>query len=677
MYGENAQPSFLFVDISRVDLDTCDEDESYSSKAAKKRASKEKEAIEALMSRNLNVGASINNNENNKKKKRNKKKNKNKKEQEEREVEQEDQQDEQQKRKKRGPTKLPSLAEKEKERFIIPDKASHEKHILQRIGRLFGAWKSRHTKELENGNDEKPATIDEKLWKEFKKQRRSSNFREQSNKAKEIRAKQTIQHTTSRKGYARLEYEMEKKDGASVSRAEVWIRGHSDKNGKPHNAEIAKIVVKPAQKPPWVPSAMLMRFFKFSVWFKELTKQTIAEELKKCVYRETGLTCSAGVAPNRLLAKAIGAVFALATVSIPTMNAFRRLATSMDEFSKVASEEVPGTLSSLKLSGLEINDLTQQLSKIRQKISGSRNGMNGQKNMSKGKRRNPNMRSSHIDHMILKIGWKLLACMTKALLYRLSGDYNPLHSDPAFAGVAGYFHENVLLMFLLLLRATFYLLQLLVNRHNIVFAPNTAWLCTLGFAVRAIIKRLCNGEPTMVKSIFGRFLLHVYPGETLIMEMWIEGSSFLLTLVVDKAVELRNELASRNPENGALASWSGDPCLPLQWEGLQCEPISDKSFIIDSIFRAVKMVKICRIGGGYVGAYYVCDCAQVPIDRGGGCRHFVPRIAAWNSEQLPIYELGLDDVVKHCRGKNLFFKDNDVEKHVAKFDIIFVYFLME
>ncbi|KAK9116573.1 hypothetical protein Sjap_015520 [Stephania japonica] len=89
--------------------------------------------------------------------------------------------------------------------------------------------------------------------------------------------------------------------------------------------------------------------------------------------------------------QAIGAIFALDTVSIPTINAFRRLATSMDKFSKVASEEVPGTLSSLKLSGLEINDLTQQLSKIRQKISGSRNGMNGQKNMSKGKRRNPNM----------------------------------------------------------------------------------------------------------------------------------------------------------------------------------------------------------------------------------------------------------------------------------------------
>ncbi|KAK9144839.1 hypothetical protein Sjap_004742 [Stephania japonica] len=61
------------------------------------------------------------------------------------------------------------------------------------------------------------------------------------------------------------------------------------------------------------------------------------------------------------------------------MNAFRRLATSMDKFSKVASEEVPGTLSSLKLSGLEINDLTQQLSKIRGKRYRLSNGMNGRR----------------------------------------------------------------------------------------------------------------------------------------------------------------------------------------------------------------------------------------------------------------------------------------------------------
>ncbi|KAI9201498.1 hypothetical protein LWI28_024329 [Acer negundo] len=82
---------------------------------------------------------------------------------------------------------------------------------------------------------------------------------------------------------------------------------------------------------------------------------------------------------------------------------------------------------------------------------------------------------------------------SQALLYRLSGDYNPLHSDPMVAKVAG-FSQPIL--------------------HG---------LCTLGFAVRAIIKCICRGDPDLVKSISGRFLLHVYPGETLITEMWLDG----------------------------------------------------------------------------------------------------------------------------------------------------------
>ena len=48
-----------------------------------------------------------------------------------------------------------------------------------------------------------------------------------------------------------------------------------------------------------------------------------------------------------------------------------------------------------------------------------------------------------------------------------------------------------------------------------------------------------------------------------------------------------------------------------------------------------------------------------------------PRIEAWNSDTLPIYEPGLDDVVKQCRRRNLFFS-TDVEKHVKEADIIFV-----
>ncbi|CAK8569151.1 unnamed protein product [Lathyrus sativus] len=91
---------------------------------------------------------------------------------------------------------------------------------------------------------------------------------------------------------------------------------------------------------------------------------------------------------------------------------------------------------------------------------------------------------------------------SQALLYRLSGDYNPLHSDPQFAKVAG-FSQPIL--------------------HG---------LCTLGFAVRAIIKTICKGDSDRIKSITGRFLLHVYPGETLVTEMWLEGSRVIYRTLV-------------------------------------------------------------------------------------------------------------------------------------------------
>ncbi|XP_031285823.1 uncharacterized protein LOC116144520 [Pistacia vera] len=72
-----------------------------------------------------------------------------------------------------------------------------------------------------------------------------------------------------------------------------------------------------------------------------------------------------------VLSTAIGAIFSLAIISIPTLMTFKKLGVSVDKLSKVVSEEVPGTLSSLKLSGLEINELTRQLTNLRQKISGT------------------------------------------------------------------------------------------------------------------------------------------------------------------------------------------------------------------------------------------------------------------------------------------------------------------
>ena len=83
-------------------------------------------------------------------------------------------------------------------------------------------------------------------------------------------------------------------------------------------------------------------------------------------------------------------------------------------------------------------------------------------------------------------------------------------------------------------------------------------------------------------------------------------------------------------------------------------------------------MKICCIGAGYVGgptmAVIALKCPSIEVVV---VDIWEPRIAAWNSDQLPIYEPGLYDVVKECRGRNLFFS-KDVEKHVAEADIVFV-----
>ena len=51
------------------------------------------------------------------------------------------------------------------------------------------------------------------------------------------------------------------------------------------------------------------------------------------------------------------------------------------------------------------------------------------------------------------------------------------------------------------------------------------------------------------------------------------------------------------------------------------------------------------------------------------------RIKAWNSDTLPIYEPGLTEVVKACRGRNLFFS-TDTHKHVGEADLVFVRWAM-
>lgn len=86
----------------------------------------------------------------------------------------------------------------------------------------------------------------------------------------------------------------------------------------------------------------------------------------------------------------------------------------------------------------------------------------------------------------------------------------------------------------------------------------------------------------------------------------------------------------------------------------------------------MKPKRICCIGAGYVGgptmAMIAAKCPDIRVDV---VDLNETRIAAWNTDDLPIYEPGLLDVVKQARGKNLFFS-TETDQAIADADIIFV-----
>jgi len=96
----------------------------------------------------------------------------------------------------------------------------------------------------------------------------------------------------------------------------------------------------------------------------------------------------------------------------------------------------------------------------------------------------------------------------QALVYRLSGDRNPLHSDPSFAAMGGF------------------------DR------PILHGLCTYGFTGRALLHSLCGSESARFKHIEGRFASPVIPGEVLTVSIWetAPGEAVFVTSVGDRVV---------------------------------------------------------------------------------------------------------------------------------------------
>lgn len=96
----------------------------------------------------------------------------------------------------------------------------------------------------------------------------------------------------------------------------------------------------------------------------------------------------------------------------------------------------------------------------------------------------------------------------QALLYRLNGDRNPLHSDPSFAA-AGGFDRPIL--------------------HG---------LCSYGFTGRALVHALCGSDPARFQHIEARFASPVLPGEALTIRAWEtgDGQAVFTTSVADRVV---------------------------------------------------------------------------------------------------------------------------------------------
>eukprot|EP00924_Labyrinthula_sp_SR-Ha-C_P009726 snap_masked-scaffold_22-processed-gene-4.15-mRNA-1 protein AED:0.00 eAED:0.00 QI:0/-1/0/1/-1/1/1/0/291 len=106
---------------------------------------------------------------------------------------------------------------------------------------------------------------------------------------------------------------------------------------------------------------------------------------------------------------------------------------------------------------------------------------------------------------------------TQANLYRLAGDYNPLHIDPEFAKISGF------------------------------KAPILHGLCSYGVTLNAALEAV-GADPKDFKSFRGRFAKPVMPGDTLTVELWKEGAAYIVQVKVGDAVVINNGMLELQPK---------------------------------------------------------------------------------------------------------------------------------